>query len=371
MLPLLFEKQVYGENMIKLSIVVPVYNMAADGKLEYCLDSLVNQTLAPGSFEIIAVDDCSTDNSLEILRSYQDRYPDRFIAIASDRNRHQGGAKNIGLAGAKGEWIGFIDADDWVVPDYYERLIGKAEETGADMVGCDYNLTHEHSFKVGEIVHNNNFEQTGVMDKERYRKLLIETGSLVVKVYKRELILGDYEPGTKDKVDIFPEDIFYEDNAVSNTWMTRAKHFEYIQEPLYFYYQHDSSTVHSISKKNLEDRMVAGRMIVSEAKENGYYKDYLPEIEFQYTVLFYVNTLFSAMPKRYKIKGCYNFCKALGKEMKETFPNFQNNRYYLEKIHPEERKLIGFQMKSHLFFYIYYRLLWFYRDIRSSLSGRN
>ena len=96
--------------MIKLSIIVPVYNMAADGKLEYCLDSLVNQTMAPGSYEIIAVDDCSTDNSLEILRSYQDRYPDRFIAIASDRNRHQGGAKNIGLAGAKGEWIGFIDA---------------------------------------------------------------------------------------------------------------------------------------------------------------------------------------------------------------------------------------------------------------------
>ena len=103
--------------------------------------------------------------------------------------------------------------------------------------------------------------------------------------------------------------------------------------------------------------MVAGRMIVSEAKENGYFEDYQPEIEFQYTVLFYVNTLFSAMPKKYKIKGCYNFCKDLGKEMKETFPDFQNNPYYIEKIHPEEKKLIGYQMKSHLFFYIYYRLL--------------
>ena len=67
MLPLLFERQDYGENMIKLSIVVPVYNMAADGKLEYCLDSLVNQTLAPGSFEIIAVDDCSTDETSILL----------------------------------------------------------------------------------------------------------------------------------------------------------------------------------------------------------------------------------------------------------------------------------------------------------------
>ncbi len=351
--------------MIKLSIIVPVYNMAADQKLEYCMDSLVNQKLSFGEYEIIAVDDCSTDGSFEILQRYEKENPGKVIAIHSKENLHQGGAKNIGLARAKGEWLGFIDADDWIVPDYYEKLLGKALETGADMVGCDYSLTDEHSFKVGKIVHNNNFEQTGVMDTDRYKKLLLETGSLVVKVYKRELIVGDYKPGTADKLQIFPENIFYEDNAVSNTWMLRSEHFEYIREPLYFYYQHQSSTVHSISRKNLEDRMVAGRMILSEAKENNYLETYKQEIEFQYTVLFYVNTLFSAMPKSSGLKGCYSFTKALAKEMKETFPDFMNNPYYREKIHPEEQKLIGFQMKSHTFFYLYYRLLWFYRGLRS------
>ncbi len=111
--------------------------------------------------------------------------------------------------------------------------------------------------------------------------------------------------------------------------------------------------------------MVAGRMIISEAKENGYFDEYKPEIEFQYTVLFYVNTLFSAMPKSSKLKGCYSFTKALAKEMKETFPDFQENQYYQEKIHPEEKKLIAYQMKSHMFFYLYYRLLWLYRGLRS------
>ena len=62
------------EECMKLSIVVPVYNMAADGKLEYCLESLVNQTI--DDYENIAVDDCSTDNSLEILRKYESKYPD-------------------------------------------------------------------------------------------------------------------------------------------------------------------------------------------------------------------------------------------------------------------------------------------------------
>ena len=143
--------------MKKLSIIVPVYNMAAEGKLDYCLKSLVAQTLDPKDFEIIAVDDCSTDNSYDILLDYSKKYPENFIALKSEVNHHQGGAKNIGLAVAQGEWLGFIDADDWIVPDYYERLIKKAEETGADMVGCDYCFVDKHTFEVGKIVHSNNF----------------------------------------------------------------------------------------------------------------------------------------------------------------------------------------------------------------------
>ncbi len=352
---------------MKLSVIVPVYNMAGDDKLKHCLDSLVNQTLPDGDIEIIAVDDCSTDNSLEIMEGYERKHPERFIALHSPVNHHQGGAKNIGLGVAQGEWIGFIDADDWVVPDYYERLLKRAEETGADMVGCDYSLVDHYTFEPGQVVHNNNAEQTGVMNEEKYRKLLLDTGSLVVKIYRRYIVLGDMK-SVGEKLDVFPEDIFYEDNAVSNTWMLRAKHFEYIEEPLYFYYQHDTSTVHTISKKNLEDRMTAGRQILTEARENGYLETYRPEIEFMYTVLFYVNTLFSAMPKEQNISGCYVFTKQMGREMKEAFPDFQDNPYYKERIHAEEKKLIGMQMKSHLLFYIYYRLLWFYRNLRKKKS---
>ena len=117
---------------MKLSIIVPVYNMAADHRLNWCMDSLVNQTIE--DYEIIAVDDCSTDDSLNILRNYEKEYPQKVKVIASPVNKKQGGAKNLGLAQAAGEWIGFIDADDWVTPDFYEKLLKKAQETGADMV---------------------------------------------------------------------------------------------------------------------------------------------------------------------------------------------------------------------------------------------
>lgn len=335
-----------------LSIIVPVFNMAAEGKLEYCLDSLVNQTIT--DYEIIAVDDCSTDNSLEILRSYEVSYSSKFKVIASPVNRKQGGAKNLGLEQAKGDWIGFIDSDDWVTPDFYEKLLRSAEETGADIAGCDYHLTYEHSMKIGQVVHNNKPEQAGSLNKEKYRSLILDSGSLVVKIYKRHIIF--------DYPNRFPEHIFYEDNAISNSWMLRAKRFAYLQEPLYYYYQHDTSTVHTITKERCEDRMEAARVMVREAREFNFLEEYYPEIESSFTTLFYVNTLFSYMAGVKKKE--FGFIRELGKEMKETFPGFMENPYYQERVHEEERRLIRMQMKSTLYFMIYYQLLWSYRKLR-------
>ncbi len=307
------------------------------------------------------MDDCSTDDSLAVLRTYEAQYPDRFFVIASPENRKQGGAKNLGLEKARGEWIGFIDSDDWITPDFYERLLQKAQETGADMVGCDYNLTPEHSMKIGQVVHNNRPEQTGALNKEKYRSLILDSGSLVVKIYRRHIIL--------DYPNRFPEHIFYEDNAIGNSWMLRATHFAYIPEPLYYYYQHDASTVHTITKKRCEDRMEAARVMIREAGQFGFLEEYYPEIESSFTTLFYVNTLFSYMAGVKKKE--YGFVKALGREMRETFPGFMENKYYRERVHEEERRLIAMHMKSTIRFMLYYKALWMYRDFRKKIKRTN
>lgn len=343
---------------MKLSIIVPVYNMASDHKLEYCLDSLINQTVE--DYEIIAVDDCSSDDSMKILKEYESRFPDKFHAVHSEVNRHQGGAKNIGLKMARGEWIGFIDSDDWIRPDMYERLIERAESTGADLAGCDYCLTEEHSMKVGRIVPNNKKSQSGVLDKEKRASLILDGGSLVVKIFRRSMIL--------EKELWFPEDIFYEDNALGNSYLVLAKHFEYIEEPMYYYYQHDTSTVHTISPKRCEDRMEAGRLMLEEAKRHGYYKEYEKELEYSFTLLFYVNTLFTYMAGVDKTR--HGFVKRMGNEMRRTFPDFQNNPYYLERTHQEEKKLIRMQQRSTLFFMLYYKMLWAYRRWRKKRGAK-
>ncbi|MCL2254798.1 MAG: glycosyltransferase [Lachnospiraceae bacterium] len=337
---------------MKLSIIVPVYNMAAGGKLEYCLNSLIAQTI--DDFEIIAVDDCSTDTSREIIKDYEKRYPENLKAIFSPVNKRQGGAKNLGLSIAQGKWIGFIDADDWITPDFYARLIKKAEETGADIVGCDYSLTNKHSMEVGKIVAANKPEQTGKLNKDKYRSLILDGGSLVVKVYRREIIL--------DYPNRFPENIFYEDNAIGNSWLMRAKHFEYLSEPLYYYYQHDASTVHTITESRCLDRMEASRIMIKEAKEFNFYDDYLPELEYKFTLLFYINTIFSYL-RGVKFSR-YEFVRNIGLEMRQYFPNFRGNEYFIKRHDAEVKKLINMHMRSPLIFIIYFKLLWFYRDLR-------
>ncbi len=342
---------------MKLSIIVPVFNMAADNKLNYCLDSLINQTIS--DYEIIAVDDASTDNSMNVLNEYANNYPEKFRAIHSDVNHHQGGAKNIGIKAAKGEWIGFIDADDWIVPDYYERMIAKADETGADVVGCDYTLVHEHTYTPGsQIIANSRDNQVGELDHASKASLILDGGSLCVKIFRRQTVI--------DNNLWFPEDIFYEDNAMSSSYLLLAKRFEYIKEPMYFYYQHGASTVHTFSETRCNDRLIAGRMMLDEAKRLGFMDEFRDEIEFKFAELFFVNTLFTYMPCVKPTRA--EFVKAMTDEMLATFPEFRNNRYYQERVGAEEKKLVDMVCKSVTRFILYYKALWAYRNLRKKLG---
>lgn len=342
---------------MKCSVIVPVYNMAADGKLEYCLNSLVHQTLQ--DMEIIAVDDASTDDSLEILSRYELDYPDRFRVIHYEKNKRQGGAKNEGLKTACGEWIGFLDSDDWVAPDFYEKLINRAEETGADVVGCDYSLVFEHTMEVGKIIQNNTEDQTGICDEERHKKLVMRPGSMVIKIYRGSMIR---ENGLN-----FPEGIFYEDNCAGTVWMLYCKRFEKINEPLYYYYQHDVSTVHHITEEKCRDRMKAGELMIMECSSRGFLAKYHSEIEFRFTETYYITTLFSYMSgvKHRKL----SFLAELRDGMKKYFPDFQENLYYQSEIGAEERKLAGLHQKSNLGFYCYYIILNGYRKWKKRLRG--
>jgi glycosyltransferase involved in cell wall biosynthesis len=111
-----------------VSVVIPVWNVAR--LLPRCLDSLLAQTYRP--LEVIVVDDGSTDGSGEVMLGYHQRHPE--VHVVTQRHRGVGPARNAGLSIAHGEYVFFVDADDWVEPDFVSDLVAIAEDTGADVV---------------------------------------------------------------------------------------------------------------------------------------------------------------------------------------------------------------------------------------------
>ena len=275
--------------------------------------------------------------------------------MASYENRRQGGARNLGLKHAKGRYIGFMDADDWADPEMFERMLKKADETGADVVGVDLCRVYEHTMNKGKHEICNTEAQTGIIDDEKRKLLLINMGPVVTKIYDRHFF---FDPEFK-----FCENIAYEDNAATAELVMRYRHFEIVNDtPLYYYYQVNDSTTHSVSKRSCEHRMEAMRLMLSDARNNGALAQFKEAIEYKFANLFYQGTLFSYMLS--DLHKEYRFIDSLGKEMKSTFPNFMENRYFVEKTNPEEMKLMRLQQKSTALFLIYFSLKKAYRMIR-------
>ena len=136
------------QNIPAVSIVIPVFNV--EKYIGKCLDSLISQTLH--NIEIICVNDCSTDKSLDILRDYEAK-DNRIVVIDLPRNIKQGGARNVGIKKARAPFLGFVDSDDWVSLDMYENLYTLAVTHDAEIFvyGLTVNLNGFHCLNMKEI----------------------------------------------------------------------------------------------------------------------------------------------------------------------------------------------------------------------------
>ena len=117
---------------MKVSVLTPTYN--SEKFIRRCLDSILSQTY--DDFECVIVDDASTDNTYHILLEYRDRYPNIFKVFRNDINKGAGGSRKFGLTKCVGEFIAFLDSDDWFDSDYLETMVKKQEETNSDYVNC-------------------------------------------------------------------------------------------------------------------------------------------------------------------------------------------------------------------------------------------
>ena len=137
----------------KVSVIIPVYNV--EEYLRECLDSVVNQTLK--EIEIICVDDGSTDSSLDILKEYAEK--DNRITVMKQANLHAGVARNAGLSVAKGEYLSFLDSDDFFEKDMLEKMFLKVSSNLSDVIVCSNNLWDDKkSCITGKMIIRNEFK---------------------------------------------------------------------------------------------------------------------------------------------------------------------------------------------------------------------
>ncbi len=231
-----------------ISIVVPVYNSAK--YIEKCILSLVNQRECP-FFEIVVVNDGTKDNSIEIIKSIPYNKEKCEIKIISQENGGVSAARNTGIANAKGEFICFVDSDDYVSENYLGYLYNSIVENGSDIACCNYrNITDENSGTGMDnfLIHTEGVYDGGKILKSSLRDITVRS-YLWNKMYRRSLFT--------DNGVIFPVGINFEDVAVTPKLFYYSKKVSFISDALYCYVHHEGSITGTISKKSIRGYILA------------------------------------------------------------------------------------------------------------------
>lgn len=236
--------------MIKLSIIVPVYNVAE--YLERCLNSLINQTL--NEIEIICVNDGSTDNSLHILEKFAGL--DKRIKIINQKNKGLSGARNTGIKLVQGEYFGFLDSDDWVDLDYFEKLYKRAKNCDADISLGDFIRKGKFKHKIRLKL---NKEEEFVGDNEKfYGSQFYHFPCVWNKIYKTSKF-NDLR---------FIEGIYFEDGPYTIQALHRANKVVTCCNTYLYYFVNPNSIVKTLNKKKEQDMYNSSKFILNYIKNN-------------------------------------------------------------------------------------------------------
>ena len=297
--------------MPKVSVIVPVYNV--ERYLNKCLDSLVNQTLE--DIEIIVVNDGTKDNSQDIINKYRKNYPKKIKAYKKE-NGGLSSARNYGLKYAKGDYIAFVDSDDYIDLTMYEKMYNKAISNNFDMVVCDLYYTYEDN----KLVFCDSKIKNDLYEFDIKKTMIDIYPSAWNKLYKKELF--NYNVKFKEKV-------WFEDVEFLYRLFPYIKSIGVIKEPLYYYVQRKGAITSTFDER-LYHYIENWNGIIDFYKKNELYSEYKKESEYCY-----VRYLLATF-----IKSATNFGKedydiavttAL-KNIKNTFPNYRRNKYFYKSL---------------------------------------
>lgn len=246
---------IMSELLKHISVIVPAYNV--EQYIGRCLDSILGQTYT--RLEILVVDDGSTDATGSIVDEYA-RKDDR-IKVIHQKNRGLSGARNSALKLATGDYLGFVDGDDFIESTMYEQMLSACEEHGAQICGCAYRKVNEdgepiESSRMDECNQADTRTDTYVMSAEEALDAYVMDNrsfhmynSVWSKLYKNELVKGELFPEGRNS-----EDIVYTGKALANCSVCA-----FVDEPLYNYVINRSGSImndqEKLAKRRFEDEL--------------------------------------------------------------------------------------------------------------------
>lgn len=293
-------------NKCKLSIIVPVYGV--EKYIDKCLNSLVKQSLK--EIEIIVVNDGTKDNSQKIIDKYVKKYPDKIKSYIKE-NGGQGSARNYGLKKTTGEYIGYVDSDDFVEKDMYKKLYNKAKENNYDIVVCgNYNVSEDYQNKnIDAFINNYNTDLENIF----FGKMAVWN-----KIYKRDILI-------KNKLE-FKEKVWYEDLAFTLKAIMNSNTFAFIDEPLYDYLIREGSTMNNSNVQRNLEILDAFNDILSYIQHNKK-EEYFDKVEFLAIDHIYISAIVRILKANADNKIKKETVNELICYMNKNFPNYKNNKY--------------------------------------------
>ena len=304
--------------MKRVSVILPVYNV--ENWINRCLESLEVQTIGLDALEIICVDDCSRDHSLDILCDWEKRYPDNFMIVKSPHNGRQGQARNIGLSYASSEWISFIDPDDWVEPDYFERLLEAAEGTDAELAACGYKRDFSKELTFFEKQEKKGSKELFINNDDERRPIIVHPPLKYLawgKIIKKDFLISN---------DLsFPPDITYEDTVWGSLLQLYIKKAVIIEDALYHYFVNEDSTVLKKNSNHHLDCMTAQTFVWREYGRRGFLERFPHELQLEHIFSCYLAAL-KACILRYA-EPDYNYYLLLRELMLDRLAGYKDNPY--------------------------------------------
>lgn len=298
-------------NIKKLSIIVPCYN--AENIIERCLDSLVNQTLGLEKMEIILINDASTDGTLQVLKAWEAKYPDSILLIDSAVNRKTGGARNLGIQYASGEYIGFVDNDDWVEATMYEKAYMAAEKYDCDVVSVLYAREKEDGYRFPFAMPKGRKNMVVDMTKPIPEGVSALPGEVWSKIYRKSLVV--------DNDLYFPEGLSYSENYWIPLLQHYIKSYYVVDEVLYHYIQYEKSIIATGNINDILDRLEIEKRLLQEIEKRRLADINDPQIVRNFIQRYYVNTLYLsfARPQSAKLYETYHKMK---EEVLAIYPKY-------------------------------------------------